>query len=70
MQLRTAGKDPSKRSEASSTPKSVAKAKTKPAAKRKGSEGRGKARGKGRKFREVEEGKEPAKAEFFRPTPS
>ena len=35
----------------------------KPAAKSKGSKGRGKGRGKGGKFREVEEGEEPAEAE-------
>ena len=52
-------KDPSKRPGASSTPKPVAKAKVKPAAKSKGSKGRG----KGGKFREVEEGEEPAEAE-------
>ena len=56
-------KDPSKRPGASSTPKPSAKAKTKPAAKSKGSKGRGKGRGKGGKFREVEEGEEPAEAE-------
>ena len=56
-------KDPSKRPGASSTPKPGAKAKAKPAAKSKGSKGRGKGRGKGGKFREVEEGEEPAEAE-------
>ena len=56
-------KDPSKRPGASSTPKPGAKTKVKPAAKSKGSKGRGKGRGKGGKFREVEEGEEPAEAE-------
>ena len=56
-------KDPSKRPGGSSTPKPAAKPKAKPAAKSKGSKGRGKGRGKGGKFREVEEGEEPAEAE-------
>ena len=70
MQLRTAGKRIPANDLKLLNTKSVAKAKTKPAAKRKGSKGCGKGRGKGRKFREVEEGEEPAEAEFFRPTPS
>ena len=56
-------KDPSKRPGGSSTPKPAAKPKAKPAAKSKGSKGWGKGRGKGGKFREVEEGEEPAEAE-------
>ena len=64
MQLRTAGKDPSKRSEASSTPKSVAKAKTKPAAKRKGSEGRGKGRGKDESFEKLKKVKSLQRLSF------
>ena len=52
-------KDPSKRPGASSTPSLLQK----PAAKSKGSKGRGKGRGKGGKFREVEEGEEPCEAE-------
>ena len=56
-------KDSSKRPGASSTAKSVAKPKAKPPAKSKGSKGQGKGRGKGGKFREVQEGEEPADAE-------
>ena len=46
-------KDPSKRPGASSTPKPVAKVKTKPAAKSKGSKGRGKGRGKEGSFEKL-----------------
>ena len=52
-------KDLSKRPGASPTPKPSAKPKAKPAAKSKGSKGRG----KGGKFREVEEGEESCEAE-------